>query len=63
MIPGKVCKVENWQNVPWSLEKYVQWETGKMFYDPWQSMYSEKLGKCPMIPGKVCTVGNWENVL
>jgi len=43
--------------------KYVQWKTGKMSYDPWQSMYSGKLGKCLMIPGKVCTVGNWENVL
>ena len=47
MIPGKVCKVENWQNVLWSLAKYVKWQTGKMSYDP----------------GKVRRVANWQKML
>ena len=45
MIPGKVCKVENWQNVLWSLAKYVKWQTGKMSYDPGKVCRDGKLAK------------------
>ena len=61
MIPGKVCKVAKLAKCPMILGKVckvAKWQNGEMSYDPWQSMYSGKLGKCSMIPSKVSKVEN-----